>query len=58
MEEWKEYKLEDICSDIFAGGDAKKLKITQEKTVSTESLYMQILLIKMGYMDIVKLLLF
>ena len=31
MEEWKEYKLEDICSDIFAGGDAKKLKITQEK---------------------------
>ena len=31
MEEWKEYKLEDICSDIFAGGDAKKLKTTQEK---------------------------
>lgn len=32
MEEWKEYSLDEICTDIFAGGDAKKLNPTKEKT--------------------------
>lgn len=32
MEEWKEYSLEEICTDIFAGGDAKKFNPTKEKT--------------------------
>lgn len=32
MKEWKEYSLDEICTDIFAGGDAKKLNPTKEKT--------------------------
>lgn len=32
MEEWKEYKIGDICKTIFAGGDAVKYNPTKNKT--------------------------
>ena len=32
MEEWKEYKIEDICEQIFAGGDAAKYSSSKHQT--------------------------
>ncbi|MFP5150975.1 restriction endonuclease subunit S [Bacteroides finegoldii] len=32
MEEWKEYKIEDICEHIFAGGDAAKYSSSKYQT--------------------------
>ena len=32
MEEWKEYTIDSICKNIFAGGDASKYCHTAEKT--------------------------
>ena len=32
MEQWKEYKIEDICEQIFAGGDAAKYNSSKHQT--------------------------
>lgn len=32
MEEWKEYKLGDVCKEIFAGGDASKFVCSERQT--------------------------
>lgn len=32
MEQWKEYKIEDICEHIFAGGDAAKYSLSKYQT--------------------------
>lgn len=32
MSEWKEYTIEDICEQIFAGGDAAKYRTTKHQT--------------------------
>lgn len=32
MSEWKEYTIEDICEQIFAGGDAAKYRTTKYQT--------------------------
>ena len=32
MEQWKQYKIEDICEQIFAGGDAAKYNTSKHQT--------------------------